>query len=198
MATYEVRILVGDDGDAQVFLPPEWSRTGLDDDPDHPGGGDTRGMRVHTTRPRTPQQAAAEAMQAACGVLRTQGHDVPCLLPGHQQAWNDFRDNGLLWLVNRTLHVFGHSLVLEHATKVASGEDSVPLLPEDLVAAYPARTPWRGFANAHEGFAKLHRYMAGAAQELLAETVGQPQHECPAHSALPVPPAAGPATTGGR
>lgn len=60
-------------------------------------------------------------------------------------SWDDFRACGLLWFVNRTLHVFGWALV-------CSIDDS-----GRTIHAYPARVSYRGFNEDvdAEGYAKV-------------------------------------------
>lgn len=51
-----------------------------------------------------------------------------------KQSWEDFRLAGLLWYVNRILHVFGWTIVLE-------------VNDDDTIAdAWPSRTRWKGFS----------------------------------------------------
>ena len=59
--------------------------------------------------------------------------------------WSAFRSSGLLWWVNRTLHLFGWAIVVELDS---SGE---------VAAAYPARCRYRGFGEEQEsdGFKAL-------------------------------------------
>lgn len=62
-------------------------------------------------------------------------------------SWEEFRESGMLWLVNRSLHLFGLAIVL---TVDRNAEDRV-------VDAFPARVPFLGFGRADEeaGFAKV-------------------------------------------
>ncbi len=52
------------------------------------------------------------------------------------EAWTLFRNSGLLWYVNRTLHLIGWSIVLE----IEEDDNTVS-------AAYPLRTTWFGFSD---------------------------------------------------
>jgi hypothetical protein len=76
-----------------------------------------------------------------------------------ERTWEEFRKSGLLWWVNRSLHLFGWSIVLE----INEG-DSVS-------KAYPARVKFRGFAekNEEEGFINLTKHIAKEMPELLEE-----------------------------
>ena len=76
-----------------------------------------------------------------------------------RKPWEAFRDSGLLWWVNRSLHLFGMCIVLEEE------EDGT------VTDAYPARTSWRGFSGPDEadGFLKVTGYLAQAGGVLLGE-----------------------------
>lgn len=80
-----------------------------------------------------------------------------------KKGWNEFRDTGLLWLVNTTLHVFGWVLVIE---KNAAG---------DVTEVYPARTTWRGFSEeANEsGFKRVRTFMGQEGSQLADEVPPQ-------------------------
>jgi len=66
-----------------------------------------------------------------------------------RKTWEEFRESKLLWLANRTLHVFGWAIVLE------IGDDG------SVADVYPARVKFRGFdeKSETEGFIGLSRYM---------------------------------------
>ncbi len=74
--------------------------------------------------------------------------------------WKAFREAGLLWWVNRSLHLFGWSIVL--VADEATGE---------VFSAYPARTKWRGFSEEDErwGYEALGRWMATEGTPLFYE-----------------------------
>lgn len=77
----------------------------------------------------------------------------------NEKTWKEFRDTGLLWWINRQLHLFGWVLVAE-----ATGET--------IHRVFPARTNGRGFMPELEdsGFKKLGTYLAENAKQLVAET----------------------------
>lgn len=79
-----------------------------------------------------------------------------------EKTWEEFRSHGLLWLVNRTLHIFGWAIVFE--------------VEEDgsVSRVYPSRTRFRGFCreSEEEGFVRLSEYMDQNASELLDEARG--------------------------
>ena len=73
-------------------------------------------------------------------------------LSARHDAWKTFMDVGLLWFVNRSLHLFGWAIVLE-------------TLPDGSVVEY------RGFDRETEEarFADLTSYLAGVVPELEKE-----------------------------
>jgi len=76
------------------------------------------------------------------------------------RTWREFRAAGLLWWMNRSLHAFGWSIVVE-----ASDVDSI-------VDAYPARVAFRGFDAETEarGFRALSAWLGALAPLVEAET----------------------------
>ncbi len=78
-----------------------------------------------------------------------------------RHSWTEFREAGMLWLVNRMLHVFGWSLVI--ATDEDTGEE---------VGMYPVRTEWRGFPRDRDelGYTRVSEWMAKAGPALAEET----------------------------
>ncbi len=79
-----------------------------------------------------------------------------------QKGWEEFRSAGLLWWINRGLHLFGWVIVCSYDSD--SGE---------LTEVYPARCKYRGFAAEDEeaGFIALSRHIKDNAEELLKEAV---------------------------
>ena len=77
-----------------------------------------------------------------------------------RKTWEEVQYAGLLWWVNRALHLFGWAIVLEIDT--ASGK---------VLTAYPARTRFRGFGpkEEDEGFKQLTDHLRTNADELLAD-----------------------------
>ena len=76
-----------------------------------------------------------------------------------ERSWEEFREAGLLWWVNRALHLFGWAIVVnvEDDGRVSN--------------CYPARVLFRGFDRASEedGFRKVSAYLAENATELKRE-----------------------------
>jgi hypothetical protein len=78
-----------------------------------------------------------------------------------RHTWDEFREAGMLWAVNRALHVFGWAIVIEYDDET-----------DDVTQAYPVRTAWRGFSRASEerGYRRVSRWMERAAAALRAES----------------------------
>ena len=74
-------------------------------------------------------------------------------------TWDEFRESGMLWWINRLLHTFGLAIVVE--------------LDEDgkVDNVYPARVKFRGFVWESEetGFKKVSRFMTDNADKLKEE-----------------------------
>lgn len=75
-----------------------------------------------------------------------------------KKSWEEFREAGLLWWVNRVIHLFGWAIVVE----VDDGGS---------VIAYPARVKFRGFDEKTEtkGFIGLTSYIKSLIAELETE-----------------------------
>lgn len=66
-------------------------------------------------------------------------------------SWEEFRSSGLLWWVNRMLHLFGWAIVIE-----LDGQT------KDVARVFPARVTFMGFCEDSEdrGFLRLRSWMA--------------------------------------
>ena len=75
-----------------------------------------------------------------------------------KKGWKEFKDSGMLWYVNRLLHVFGWAIVLE-------------MNGEEVTNSYPARCKCRGFRRKYEeeGFKKVGNYLKNNSEELYNE-----------------------------
>lgn len=75
-----------------------------------------------------------------------------------RRTWDEFRASGLLWWVNRALHLFGWAIVVE----MEDGE---------AIDAYPAKVEFRGFEQQDEteGFQKLTNHLAEEAPRLVED-----------------------------
>ena len=75
-----------------------------------------------------------------------------------ESSWKEFFDSGLLWWINRSLHLFGWAIVLEFEGA-------------EILRAYPAKTAFRGFSGdlETEGFIKLTNHMAENMPRLLED-----------------------------
>ncbi len=79
-------------------------------------------------------------------------------------TWEEFRSAGLLWWVNRMLHLFGWAIVVE-VPKDETG-DGAP-----ISKCYPARVRFRGFGDAseEEGFIKTTEHLRDEMDRLIEE-----------------------------
>lgn len=77
-----------------------------------------------------------------------------------KKTWKEFRDSGLLWWVNTTLHMFGWSIV-------------VVLEDDEIVEVYPARVKFRGFGESNNtlGYQRVTQYLKDNVDELFVETL---------------------------
>lgn len=73
-----------------------------------------------------------------------------------KRTWQEFSDAGLLWWVNRILHLFGWAIVLQ-----VEDDDTI----SDV---YPARCEFRGFTAELEtrNFKKLSAYLKTHIEEI--------------------------------
>lgn len=74
-----------------------------------------------------------------------------------RSSWSEFRDTGLLWLINSILHLFGWCIVIER-------DDN-----NNFTGAYPAKTDFRGFSEKSntKNYKKITEYMIDNSAELL-------------------------------
>lgn len=75
-----------------------------------------------------------------------------------ERSWEEFRNSGLAWWINRSLHVFGWALVFE------VDDASKPLDEQKVTRCYPAHCKFRGFGEESEtrGFKRLTTYIESA------------------------------------
>lgn len=85
-----------------------------------------------------------------------------------EKSWEEFRESGLLWFVNKTLHLFGWAIVFEEV-KYPDGKGGVV---KEITDVYPARVKFRGFSEDinTDGYMKVSEYMKNNADELLKES----------------------------
>lgn len=84
----------------------------------------------------------------------------PLMSPEDAQKWEDFRSrDGLLWWVNRSLHLFGYALVVRYDEEGR------------LFAVAPERASYRGFSLESEdrGFMRVTQMMQREAALLVAD-----------------------------
>ena len=75
-----------------------------------------------------------------------------------KKTWKEFKDTGLLWLINSLLHLFGWAICLEVNEGVVTDVFSV-------------RVKFRGFSESDntEGYKKISQYMRDNAEALSQE-----------------------------
>lgn len=75
-----------------------------------------------------------------------------------RKTGKEFRESGLLWLINTTLHVFGWAIVWN----------------QDTDEMYPARVKFRGFdeKNNTKGYINVTKYLQENIKELTEEANG--------------------------
>ncbi len=80
-----------------------------------------------------------------------------------KRTWQEFKGIGLLWWVNRVLHLFGWAIVFEYDSDTGK-----------LLEVYPARCKFRGFSEDVEadGFIRLSGYLGDQGRELEEEAIG--------------------------
>jgi len=85
-----------------------------------------------------------------------------------KKSWDEFRKTGMLWFVNRILHVFGWAIVAEMMPAPPEGTH------DEVVTVYPARTRFRGFGEKQEedGFKAISKFMEENAKDLNEEANG--------------------------
>ena len=76
-----------------------------------------------------------------------------------KRTWEEFRETGLLLIINQTLHIFGWAIVIE-------------IKDDGNTEVYPARTKFRGFdtKRVSESYIKVSKYMKKNATKLLKES----------------------------
>lgn len=77
-----------------------------------------------------------------------------------KKTWQEFRNTGLLWWINRTLHLFGWAIAF-------SFDDDTG----ELIEVYPVRCKFRGFGQEadDEGYTQVSEYLSENAVALLSE-----------------------------
>ena len=73
--------------------------------------------------------------------------------------WSEFRQSGMLWMINSMLQLFGWSIIFNYTV---DGE---------ITSVYPARSKYRGFDEATntKGYIAVSQYMKDNADKLLEE-----------------------------
>lgn len=75
-----------------------------------------------------------------------------------KKEWSEFRNTGLVLIINQLLHIFGWALVFE-------------IENEEIKNVYPARVKFRGFDNesTSEAYVNVTNYLSDNIKELQEE-----------------------------
>ena len=75
-----------------------------------------------------------------------------------RREWSEFKESGLVWFINRLLHLFGWAIVME-----VDGEK--------ITSVYPARCRFRGFYGDTEddGFRRLTKHLSERWPEIIGD-----------------------------
>lgn len=78
------------------------------------------------------------------------------------KEWKEFRETGLLLIINQILHIFGWAIVVNI-------EDE----SNEITSVYPARVKFRGFdnKNVEDSYINVSKYMVDNCEELLNEAL---------------------------
>lgn len=78
----------------------------------------------------------------------------------NRKTWKEFKDSKMLWWINRIIHTFGWTIVVE----IIEGSE--------IYTAYPARVEFRGFdeRTEMEGFDGITQHLKNNIEELEGET----------------------------
>lgn len=78
----------------------------------------------------------------------------------NKKGWEEFRETGMLLIINQILHIFGWAIVME-----VNNENG------DVVNCYPARVKYRGFdkKSMDESYINITKYMKENAKQLYNE-----------------------------
>ena len=76
-----------------------------------------------------------------------------------EKSWDEFRETGLVVLINKILHVFGWTMTFD------INDDG------NVLRAYPSRTKFRGFSKqtSDESYKRISKYMVENAETLLKD-----------------------------
>ena len=77
-----------------------------------------------------------------------------------KRSWQEFRETGLLMLLNQFLHIFGWAIAIEYDKDI-----------NNIVEVYPARVKYRGFGgqSVDRAYRAISKYMKENADILLKE-----------------------------
>jgi hypothetical protein len=75
-----------------------------------------------------------------------------------RKSWQEFRDSGLFWFINSTLHLFGWTICFEFEKDV-------------IIDVFPARTKFRGFSEEQNtsGYRMITKYLKENIEDISKE-----------------------------
>lgn len=84
-----------------------------------------------------------------------------------KKTWGQFRNTGLLFFINQTLHVFGWAIVVSYKSYDRKSDTGV------IEEVYPARVKFRGFSKEaiDRGYKKVTKYMKDNIKRLYKDTL---------------------------
>lgn len=87
-----------------------------------------------------------------------------------KKSWEQFCETGMLWAINRILHIFGWSIIYEFR-ECLIGDETITILKN----VYPARVSFRGFSREAEnnGYIKITKFLADNSKDLLKELLSE-------------------------
>lgn len=83
-----------------------------------------------------------------------------------KKTWQEFRDTGLLLIINQFLHIFGWAIVVDYKEYDKNIDSGI------VKEVYPARVKFRGFdeKSTEESYIKISKYMNENSEKLLRES----------------------------
>ncbi len=79
-----------------------------------------------------------------------------------KRSWDEFRNTGLLLIINQILHAFGWAIVIELDEKFT-----------EIINCYPARVKFRGFSEdvTEASYKRIGEYLKKNANDIYEETL---------------------------
>lgn len=83
-----------------------------------------------------------------------------------EKSWLEFRETGLVWLINSLLHLFGWAITYNFEKDPETGELT-------LISVVPSRTKFRGFSQETNdaNYKRITEYMINNSEELMNDII---------------------------